>query len=1571
MSDPLGLTLISESESPFADLIFVHGLGGSSLKTWSHNRDVERFWLPWLGSETGLSNTRIFTFGYSAHLAQQSPTLSILDFAKDLLFQIKMYHDTKSEDSKLIGEHPLIFVVHSMGGLVVKKAYIIGKTDDQYSTMMSQTYGIVFLGTPHRGSNLAHILDNILRSSPTVSTKVYVSELEKGSTSLDDINEQFRNVCGGLELVSFHETLKATLAPGVKTMIVEKESAVLGYPAETSAPLLADHHGLTKFANREDPNYRNVKNVLRRLVHKIKELRMPGREPQKLINPFPAASLDHILGIKHDGDDLENFRQRTQPGTCHWILQRKTFWDWIDGIGNSLTVFWLTGLPATGKTTLSSYIIDYLNQDDGHGTCQYHFFQTEQHDTRTISYFLRSLAFQIAEKHAIFQDMLLDLHQETGILFASQKYNLIWEKVFEGLLFRLKFEEPLIWVLDGLDEAENPAALISLISKIKAVASIKVLLISRQTKDLSAALNLVGCPVYREEIQVRDTAEDIKLFVETIVHQALPASQEREIVIKDLLSKSSGNFLWVKLALDRIKDNWHTKDDIERALTEIPEGMKSMYERMTEIIAKQPSRLSRMAVEILTWASCSFRPLDIEELSVALKSEFGRFLDLKVTIAQICGNFVVIEKSKVTLIHQTARQFLITKDLNLPLTIDSRVGHEHIAIICMNFLSDNKWRSNFAMVRESNNPRTKNLDPKDLFSNAPFLLYATSYWAYHVSCAAADSDDLQSAIFEFLERFALIWVNVVAVTGRLQIITQSAQYLKAYAKRVAHHRNQSPPMSIIFKTSRHADLHQWATDFIRVVGRFGAYLAESPASIYKHVIPFCPTESMVSRAFKNSSQRTMSVIGISPGNWNDCLARLAMGGDETAYKVICKDNYFITLLGSSGTLVVWHSETCGEARRLNHGEWVTAIQASKIKSLVASAGIRTIRVWDITTGQEVYQIPKSSHGRLMALAFTGNDTKLLIAYDDCMIQCIHLPTAREEWSFYAHDDSSEAEYSCPRLMVFSQDAKRIAIAQRGRPVFVWTISRHRQPPRRCVRREDICKKDEDVWNAPEVVLWQPDSSNVLILYQDTKLVDWNIDDDIQTEHSHIGAREMVVSNDGNLLLTSDHNGTLSVWSTGRFRLVYRVEYDEFVRDIAWAPDAQRFYDIRGTLCNVWEPDVLIRPDDMNQEDLSSHDTIYSDPVVSSDDNSRIQVSALVCGDRAKYYCTGKEDGSVVIYDLETAQKLRKLYGHSTSVSVVEIAWSASQKYIASVDDSGHVIAKRLEKPKPQAPKKWAVYPLFDQGFGTTVTQLLFSRSEEYLLISCRNLDAVWSTKTKRKLFQVEHRESNQRSWIQHPHDPALLICIEGENQYICNWSTLEGVTSPPNESSHTKNPGPLKASIEADGDASERISDLASRNAQGISSPRNSIIPSTFSPQALERVFHIRDGYIILEYLSSRGFVSSSSGTYPAASRRLEITSLREEWNSGQPRRRSLSQLSENVNRLVGVFQGRLVFLDHQYWLCTWELDRDERAYQRHFFLPKDWLSPDTLRLVTLDQFGTLLCPKNGEVAIIRSGLRL
>lgn len=103
VSDPFGITLVYTFPEPTLDLIFVHGLGGTSRGTWSWERDPANFWPPWLGNDVELSKSRIFTFGYNSAFTGQYTSFSILDFAKDLLFRMKTYSSENREDDIPIG----------------------------------------------------------------------------------------------------------------------------------------------------------------------------------------------------------------------------------------------------------------------------------------------------------------------------------------------------------------------------------------------------------------------------------------------------------------------------------------------------------------------------------------------------------------------------------------------------------------------------------------------------------------------------------------------------------------------------------------------------------------------------------------------------------------------------------------------------------------------------------------------------------------------------------------------------------------------------------------------------------------------------------------------------------------------------------------------------------------------------------------------------------------------------------------------------------------------------------------------------------------------------------------------------------------------------------------------------------------------------------------------------------------------------------------------------------------------------------------------------------------------------
>ena len=101
--DSLGLNLVYDCSNPLVDIIFVHGLGGMPIKTWSWQHDPQNFWPPWLGTEAELCRCRTFTFGYNADFPGQHTRLNILDFAKELLFGMKTYSNGRTDNDQPIG----------------------------------------------------------------------------------------------------------------------------------------------------------------------------------------------------------------------------------------------------------------------------------------------------------------------------------------------------------------------------------------------------------------------------------------------------------------------------------------------------------------------------------------------------------------------------------------------------------------------------------------------------------------------------------------------------------------------------------------------------------------------------------------------------------------------------------------------------------------------------------------------------------------------------------------------------------------------------------------------------------------------------------------------------------------------------------------------------------------------------------------------------------------------------------------------------------------------------------------------------------------------------------------------------------------------------------------------------------------------------------------------------------------------------------------------------------------------------------------------------------------------------
>ena len=110
------------------------------------------------------------------------------------------------------------------------KAYNLAQKDTRNPEYGRRIRCLFFLATPHRGSDFAALLNNTLRLSGVLSAKPYIGDLERNSTSAQMINDEFeRCVNDNVSLWSFYETVETSIGVA-SSLIVDRESAILGKP---------------------------------------------------------------------------------------------------------------------------------------------------------------------------------------------------------------------------------------------------------------------------------------------------------------------------------------------------------------------------------------------------------------------------------------------------------------------------------------------------------------------------------------------------------------------------------------------------------------------------------------------------------------------------------------------------------------------------------------------------------------------------------------------------------------------------------------------------------------------------------------------------------------------------------------------------------------------------------------------------------------------------------------------------------------------------------------------------------------------------------------------------------------------------------------------------------------------------------------------------------------------------------------------------------------------------------------------------------------------------------------------
>ncbi|NEN99031.1 MAG: hypothetical protein F6K50_27130 [Moorea sp. SIO3I7] len=278
------------------DVIFVHGLGDHPIKAWYPNpQQIENevdtdkfwqeklpnlnFWLNWLGEYR--SDIGIWSYGYETmpfkegtpfskvpKIGKQIPTgkaSPILDQASELIELLQQ---------KDILTRPRIFVTHSLGGLIVKEtlysAYDDLNSNDKMREIIGQTKGVVFLGTPHQGSDFANfteLLAQTVKAFHLLEENVILNELRSDNTNtqLYKMGKWYSGNAKALsiETKAFYETEDTAIPAIGKRLVVDRFSSDPNIQGtRPTAANGADHFSVAKPKNENSIVYIGVKEFI-------------------------------------------------------------------------------------------------------------------------------------------------------------------------------------------------------------------------------------------------------------------------------------------------------------------------------------------------------------------------------------------------------------------------------------------------------------------------------------------------------------------------------------------------------------------------------------------------------------------------------------------------------------------------------------------------------------------------------------------------------------------------------------------------------------------------------------------------------------------------------------------------------------------------------------------------------------------------------------------------------------------------------------------------------------------------------------------------------------------------------------------------------------------------------------------------------------------------------------------------------------------------------------------------------------------------------------------------------------
>lgn len=236
-------------------VIFVHGFRSSAETCWSHANG--KSWPEIAKADPELGSCGIATISYRTAL--NSPRYSVTDAAAELYECL--------QDERLVGDQsPLLFVGHSMGGIVTRKMLLA----EQERLAPVPAIGLLLVASPSRGSSWASFLRPLARLLGHAQALALVCS--EGNHWLNDLSHDFKRwrESNSIKIVG-RELLeeRLVLAPWLHWLppIVKRSEGDVFF-AESLLIAGSDHFSIAKPESEKSRQHQSLRRLMQTLCER-------------------------------------------------------------------------------------------------------------------------------------------------------------------------------------------------------------------------------------------------------------------------------------------------------------------------------------------------------------------------------------------------------------------------------------------------------------------------------------------------------------------------------------------------------------------------------------------------------------------------------------------------------------------------------------------------------------------------------------------------------------------------------------------------------------------------------------------------------------------------------------------------------------------------------------------------------------------------------------------------------------------------------------------------------------------------------------------------------------------------------------------------------------------------------------------------------------------------------------------------------------------------------------------------------------------------------------------------------